>query len=224
MSRDVSVRPAHLIDDDENKTMPSALIPFCAFQDKPIQETSRHMGFSKEWHLCNHFRPAILHGQLCYSLDMASLEKNLSKSGIDNGLILVLDTQKSVNDDRVSERKTRKQQGLMNFADIDDKHDTGMTKVFLHTLSPFTGYQAGSYALSSLKRMIGTENFKSMPDEKKKCQNEVFEDCQARMFCNAVKTSCKCVPWALTGNCPSETELVSRVQKQSQGAGIDDSC
>ena len=166
------------------------------------------MDFSRDWHLCNHFRPAILLGQLCYSLDMTSLERNRSKNGIENGLILVLDTQKFVNDNNMLERKTRKEQGLMSFADIDDRHDIGMPKVFLHTLSPFTGYQAGSYALSSLKRMIGTENFKRMPDKKKKCQNEVFEDCQARMFCDAVKTNCKCVPWGLNEICSRETELV----------------
>ena len=190
--------------------MPAALIPFCSYQGKPIGEKPRDLEFSKEWHLCTQFRPAILQGQLCYTLDLSKLERNKTKSGVRNGLVLVLDTQMSVQDHT---EMVRKKQVGMDFADPEDEYDSGMTKVFLHTLSPFASYQAGSYALSSLKRMVGTENFKSMPNDKKKCQNEVFEDCQARMFCDAVKTNCKCVPWALAWKCSKDRKSVSCIVK-----------
>ena len=41
--------------------------------------------------MCDIFKPTILEGQLCYSLDSAKLGTNHTKSGKSNGLFLLVD-------------------------------------------------------------------------------------------------------------------------------------
>ena len=43
--------------------------------------------------VCDKFKPTILEGQLCYSLDIDELKEYPTKSGKSNGLLLLLDTK-----------------------------------------------------------------------------------------------------------------------------------
>ena len=56
---------------------------------------------------------------------------------------------------------------------------------------------SGSYGMSSLKRMTGTESFKRLPDGQKKCFVHNREECQTRKYLDQVKSECMCTPWAL---------------------------
>jgi hypothetical protein len=49
-------------------------------------------------------------------------------------------------------------------------------KIHISTLESYTSYGLGSYAMTSVKLMTGSENFLSLPDEKKGCRNRA---CQA---------------------------------------------
>ena len=68
--------------------MPSALIPFCAYQTdmKSLGEYTDDFSFP----LCNRLQATILNGRLCYSLTIDPNAK--SGSGKRNGLMMVLDT------------------------------------------------------------------------------------------------------------------------------------
>ena len=54
-----------------------------------------------------------------------------------------------------------------------------------------------SYVMTSLKMMAGTEEFLAMPDNKKNCQREEFEECREKRFMETVKRECGCIPWGL---------------------------
>ena len=120
---------------------------------------------------CDKFQPTVLEGQMCYSL----LGAGRAKAGKENGLLLVLDS---------------------NRVAVGEK-DTNLARIYLHTLSPFTDYRNGSYAMSALKKMTGTDGFLGLPDSAKKCQLETFEECNSRKYVDRIGTSCHCTPWAL---------------------------
>ena len=70
-------------------------------------------------------------------------------------------------------------------------------KVFIQTLSQFSILGPGSYGMSTLKRMTGTESFKQLPVHQKKCLVHNREECQTQKYMDQVHSKCKCIPWAL---------------------------
>ena len=134
--------------------------------------------------MCDKFQPTILNGQLCYSLDIAKLTENETKSGKTHGLFLLLDP---------------------NPYQLDYSYEDGDTEIskqqssnlFIHTLAQFTAFQPGSFAMSSLKRMTATTSFNRLPDNQKKCTVHNREECQTTKFLNQVESECGCFPWAL---------------------------
>ena len=137
--------------------------------------------------MCEKFTPTILEGQLCYSLDLARLGENHSKYGKKNGLFLLLDPNPYQLD-----ATEENPEGLSKAA--------GQSfKVFIQNLAQYTIIGPGSYALSSLKRMTGTESFKKLPDHQKKCMVHNREECQSQKYLSTVQEECKCTPWSLQG-------------------------
>ena len=51
--------------------------------------------------------------------------------------------------------------------------------------------------MDSLKQMTGTAGFMSLPDDQKRCQIELFEDCQRSKFVGQLQETCGCIPWAI---------------------------
>ena len=115
--------------------------------------------------VCDKFEPTILEGQLCYSIDiakLAKLENKQTKTGKSKGLFLLLDPSPyQIQDDERSVKDGRNRQQTF--------------KVYIHTLSPFTAYGPGAFAMSTLKRMTGTASFLELPDNQKHCFN-LFRD------------------------------------------------
>ena len=176
-ANEVGIHPPHLIDTNGALT-PNALIPFCAYQSNFLGHPRQDLPFTA----CDKFRPTVLQGQLCYSLDLSLIATNRTKADLREGLLLMIDPGR--------------------YEDENDepsmKLDTDGFKIYVNTLESFTGLKSGSYAMSNLKKMTGTENFKQLPDDTKHCQLDTYEKCQADMFLRTVQDECGCVPWSLT--------------------------
>ena len=134
--------------------------------------------------VCDKFRPTILEGQLCYSLDIAKLVEKPTKSEQKNGLLLLLDTQPY----------------QLNTTDMNVKtseRGENSFKVFIQTLAQYSTSGHGSYGMSALKSMTGTKSFEQLPDHQKKCRVHNREECQTQKNLDQVQRECKCIPWAL---------------------------
>ena len=83
------------IQDPDGDILPSALIPFCAY--KSNLETLGTSIPGLRFPVCNAFRPTILHGQLCYSLDIENMslqEEKTTKQGKKDGILIIVDPNK----------------------------------------------------------------------------------------------------------------------------------
>ena len=150
--------------------------------------------------VCSQFKTTVLDGQLCYSLNLSTLEKRKTKTG--KGLVFLLDSR-----GQKSEELQKEAAKMESALDLESTGaDDHSPKIYLNTLSSFTDYNVGSYAMTSLKKMTGTESFLKQTDEQKKCRIGTFEDCQAKSYIDTVQKKCGCVPWAL-----SSSSLVSKV-------------
>ena len=72
-------------------------------------------------------------------------------------------------------------------------------ELYIHTLSGFSGFKAGSYAMSSLKQMTGTSGFMSLQDDQKRCQVGLREDCWWSRVSEELHKQCGCIPWKIGG-------------------------
>ena len=75
---------------------------------------------------CDKFQPREIEGQICYSVDLSKVD-NMNKSG------------------------TGKSSSLLIILDSNTNERHSLARVILQTLSPFTDYRNGSYAMSALK-------------------------------------------------------------------------
>ena len=134
--------------------------------------------------VCDKFKPTILEGQLCYSLNVAKYTTKPSKMGKRHGLLLLLDpTPYKINS---NERNVE--------AEVNARNSF---KVYIHTLAQHAEYGPGAYAMYTLKSMTGTESFEQLPESQKKCQVHNREKCQTNDFLDQIKHNCSCVPWSL---------------------------
>ena len=83
-----------------------------------------------------------------------------------------------------------------------EKPKADSARIYIHTLSQgmssYSGYRAGSYGMSSLKKMSGTTRFLQLPEDTIDCKLETFEECNTNLFIEQVQAQCGCVPWALS--------------------------
>ena len=178
---EVSLHPVHLLDSME-RALPAALIPFCSYQAN--MSLLGNPGDQFPFVACGKFQPYLLEGQLCYSLDLRDIKSGGSRKGKGKGLLLVLDP--TINSDIDDGDKQE---------DTKINNESYLARLYLHTMTTFSSSKNGSYALSVLKKMTGTESFLQMPE--KGCQVESYEECNTRKYLDRVIEVCKCVPWAL---------------------------
>ena len=174
--------PPHLLG-PENQTMPSALIPYCTYQSQILGKVPGY-----DYLGCGGFQPVVFHGRLCYSLKQRM--RGETAKGKKSGLLLMIDPG----------------QILKN---SDDEERTSF-HIYIHTLSSFSGFKAGSYALSSLKQMTGTSGFLNLPDNQKRCQVEVREDCLRLKLSHELQKQCGCIPWAISNNYKEKVNFLSQ--------------
>ena len=193
----MSLHPPHLVDSSGSLT-PAALIPFCAYQTNMtiLSQTLPDLSFKVDRHFCSKFKPIVLCGQLCYSLEVSMLDVENSKSGLKNGLLLIVDPGKT---DFVNNKEKTTDQDHYGLLNLEPLRETeGPASIYINTLAGFTDFRAGSYAMTGLKKTTGTKSFLNLPDEIKGCQNEMYEDCIAQRYIIKAQQKCGCFPWALS--------------------------
>ena len=188
--QEISVHPVHLTEDNEGNLPPSALVSFCSNQEGAslLGEERQELG---NLTLCNKFRPTILEGQLCYSLETAKYAMKPTKAGKRNGLFLLVDPNPyQVNS---SERNVEV-----------ERNDQDSFKIYIHTLAQHSAFGPGTYGMQSLKSMTGTKSFEELPESQKRCRVHNREGCQADKFLEQVQGNCSCIPWALANDTSKE--------------------
>ena len=155
-----------------------------------LGETRQDFPFS----VCSKFQPAVLEGQLCYSLDLSLLETKNTKPGLDFELLLLIDPGRPYYDwkEEVAIKNKANTLSLKPLGDVGS-----FARVYLNTLSSFTDYRNGSYLMSDLKKMTGTKDFLKLSSESKNCQLKTLEDCQTQRYVEEVQNQCGCLPWAI---------------------------
>ena len=181
VSKELSYHPIHLTPDNEGVFPPSALVPFCSYQGTLLGQVRPELGNIK---VCDLFKPTILDGQLCYSLDSEKLGEYPVEHGKEKGLSLLLDPS-PFQLDRADKNNADIHKGDQSF------------KLTVHTLAPFTTFGPGSFGMSALKKMTGTKSFEKLPDQDKKCSVHNREECETRKYLEKVQSKCNCTPWAL---------------------------
>ena len=177
--------PPHLLD-QKSTTSPSSFIPFCAFQSQlNISEPITFLPNSI-FPVCNSFTPVALNGQLCYNIKVNMTGRN----GKDGGLVLVLD----LNEDRSlsfgSLSDSEDEEDFTLHLDKRNQDAKNNAKIHLRLLTPFAGVGGGSYQLTSVKNVKGTDAFLDMEESERQCVHERIEECQNRKMYK----KCKCVP------------------------------
>ena len=151
---------------------------------------------------CSKFKPTVLEGQLCYSLNISSIEKEKTKVVKGEGLVIILDQGVLPSDDPQEEEIKATNKMSLNLG--SSAVDKSSARIYLNTLSSFTGHKAGSYAMTALKKMTGTDGFLKQSDEDKKCISSTWQECEAKGYIENVQKRCDCVPWALSGALSSQ--------------------
>ena len=166
--------------------MPSALLPYCSYQSKPLGKMIP--GYDSL--ACDIFEPTLFNGRMCYSLKNEMTRK--TKQGKANSLMLMIDPGQ--------------------IEEENPNEESFSFELYIHTLSGFSGFRAGSYAMGSLKQMTGTSGFLNLPDDQKRCQVEVSEGCQPFHFLEEVQKQCGCIPWALIGKHMGKVKFRTKIR------------
>ena len=180
--------PAHLLD-SKNDSLTSAFIPFCAFNGQLGISNSFSPLVGGSFPVCTSFNPVALDGQLCYKINLNNVT---SKNRRADGLILILD----LNEDRLVPLGLEEDDGQSNTKFTFNPKDRGAkkaAKLHINSLSSFKGFGAGQYKMTSVKKLLGTEDFLSMPDNTRNCKLENYEDCRRRELFQ----KCNCTLWEL---------------------------
>ena len=190
-----SLHPPHLID-SRGFLPPSVFIPFCAYHINMnlLERKNENLSFNT----CSQFNPTLLEGQLCYSLNLRSIETEKAKVVKGSGLTIILDQGILSNTNKPNKEEEDKENTERSLDLRAKTVEDNSARIYLSTLSSFTDHRAGSYALTALKKITGTGNFLKQPNEVKKCITGTYEECQARKYIENVQKQCGCVPWVLT--------------------------
>ena len=70
--------------------------------------------------------------------------------------------------------------------------------VYIATLSPFYGYNPGSYVMTDVKDIEVTDNFHNLPTRKKMCMADVYEECLSRNLLTKGRQNYGCTPLGLS--------------------------
>ena len=157
---------------------------------------------------CDKFKPTLLEGQLCYSLDITKVERRKTRIGKAGGFLFLIDP--SPNQKRYG--NTHATQDAQHF------------KIYISTLGRYKIMEGGAYAMRTLKQMTATTSFANLPIAKTRCQVHNFVECQNKKYLDQVKSRCQCIPWVLMTNktgkpCSPEKESCVAAQAFS-----DESC
>ena len=104
-----------------------------------------------------------------------------------------LQTKSNKNDDEVHDREFSST--TMNLGTAAKSLHGSLAKVQVNTLSPYVHFGGGRCTMTAVKRMTAKSDFLKMPLSERKCEVEVYEDCETRKLFE----ECNCVPWEVPG-------------------------
>ena len=116
-------------------------------------------------------------------------------NGKNGGLWFVLD----VNDDRSlnfgspSLPEYAEDPTQMGLDSKDQEYAENDLKIHIRLLTPFAKVGAGSYKMTSVKNVKGTDAFLGMEESERQCRQEKAEECKNRK----IYEKCNCVLWEL---------------------------
>ena len=125
--------PVHILNKDK-QISPSALIPFCEFGGNMRLLGVRNNNFT--FPVCSAFRKRIVHGELCYQVNINNFKKSFKVSELNRGLSFLLD----YNEDRQISQQVadnvhhqRHHHNMVDkFVDLNDHHKAA---IHLDTIS-----------------------------------------------------------------------------------------
>jgi hypothetical protein len=132
----------------------------------------------------------VLAGKACFALNPEGLQP---ESGEKTGFFLMLDPIPTTQTNLRAHEETNKREIFSSRSSQEM-----LASVHLSTLTQYTDSRGGSYALTGLKQMAGSDAFLAQDDDVKKCSLERFEVCQTRRYLERALEECGCLPWALT--------------------------
>ena len=147
--------------------MPKALVPLCSYQGTMLGKKLGNFTF------CNIFKPSVLNGHLCYSLNISQVTSSKSIDGQQNSLVIVLDQPSGF--------------GLFG-------EEKSVASIHLNRIGGYSKNKAGKYFMTALKKMSGTDAFMALSTSKKGCQVESYEHCKTEGFFAEMEKECKCIP------------------------------
>ena len=189
-----SQHPPHLVDSSGNLT-PGALVPFCAYARNLTTLGRRIPGL--DFPICDRFQPTVLNGQVCYVLNMEDanpLIQGATENGIGKGLLLAVHMNENTKEEDFG---TNEEWLDKNSLETEASEHGNTATIHLSTLARTSITKPGTYAMASLKKMTGTDNFLNLPDNTKGCQIEAQESCHNRRYVEELQKQCNCLPWAL---------------------------
>ena len=71
-------------------------------------------------------------------------------------------------------------------------------KLHIDTLSSFYGFNPGSYVMTVVKNISASDNFLSLADNKKKCMDNVYEECKNKRLLRKLQENFGCTPLGLS--------------------------
>ena len=198
--REVVNHPVHILNNDGNRN-PSALIPFCQIGNKILGKKIDEFLLP----VCTGFKPKVLAGSLCYSLDLKEMGDDIVLGkGKDYALTLLIDLnqEKSLG---ASKRSLSYSENDQTFAkkviqgDSSGLHLAG-EDIFIHidAFFPYSSTGGGLYEMSEIKQIETSADFKTIGQDKTMCQfDETMVECSNRELLTGAVDKCGCVPWHL---------------------------
>ena len=149
---------------------------------------------------CDKFHPTLLDGQRCYSLNKSSIEKGETQTGERNGIFLIIDPGNYIGPVTSAPKRSKRSDLEDNFASLDlqqSNEGSPSGRIYIDILSRYSNFKPGSYSLTGLKKMTGTESFISkIPEKVRNCQVESYVECRTQKYYEEWKNQCNCVPWS----------------------------
>ena len=198
--REVANHPVHILDNDRNRN-PSALIPFCQIGDKIFGEKIDEFLLP----VCTRFRPKVLAGSLCYSLDLREIGDDIVLgNGKDYALTLLIDLnqERSLGASKISfsysENDTTFAKKVIQ-GDSSRLHLAGEDfLVHIDAFYPYTSTGGGPYEMSYVKQIETSADFRTIGQDKTMCQfDETMVECVNRVLVTGAVDKCGCIPWHL---------------------------
>ena len=146
------------------------------------------------------FQPFFFQGQsCCYRPNPATLGQTpTAGQGVVHSLMMLLDVNRERSSSLVladvGEDASQKSSSKLDLSSIPR---LGLAKINIHTLSTFQGFGSAHYKMSVLKQTTGSAAFSALPGSKKKCSLEIRESCEARLWIDHLRKTCKCQPVSL---------------------------